>query len=657
MLSKAKNFTEGEFKALLLNLADQYENYGSSTESGESTSGPKVPNVSDAEFDLLVKLYENKFDKKFSEVGSLHKGKGDDVELPYPMQSLNKAKGEDAEKSLASFQAKNEGPYVIADKLDGNSAEYIVKHRKGKVIRHLYTRGNGTIGKDISKAIPYLGLPIPDEDIVIRGEIVFPKLAFEKYVKKQKKLGVKRKLNNSRNVANGIILAQESFSKKACSQLQFVPFNILSDHDLNQDEQYDKLEQAGFITPWRIITEDLTVKHLTKLLKRRRDRTPWDIDGLVISNNEYQDFPADTNPTHQIAFKIDTLVETTVTKVIYKASKDGKLKPVVHFEKVFVAGNDVVKCYAHNAKFIVDEKIGPGAVIVITRGGDVIPALIAVLKPAEKAKLPTYAKDDYEWNETEVDFVLTNPDRNPDVRQSRIKYFVNALKIENLGPGRIAALYDVGIKSIKALIEASVNKMASGEKLGPKSAKTIHRNIHSKITDAPLATVMTASGVFGFGFGETRPKQIVEAYPDIMDYVDAKEGKVTKMLVKLGGFNKMASTFEENLPKFEKWLKRHPLITIAVHKPKKLVSKRDAKKLPLYNQIIVFTGIRDAGLNEQIEVLGGEVVPSFRVTATIVVAKDTSKVTNKVKQAEARGIKLYSFQAFVKKYNLTTSKL
>src|SRR6185312_13183377 len=98
--------------------------------------------------------------------------------------------------------------------------------------------------------------------------------------------------------------------------------------------------------------------------------------------------------------------------------------------------------------------------------------------------------------------------------------------------------------------------------MGLKSAETIYNNIHSKITDAPLASVMTSSGVFGPGFGDRKIIKIVNAYPDILEYVDAEHGIITEMLTKIGGFSKMATIFEENLPHFVTWLSDHPAITI-----------------------------------------------------------------------------------------------
>ena len=54
-------------------------------------------------------------------------------------------------------------------------------------------------------------------------------------------------------------------------------------------------------------------------------------------------------------------------------TKDDYLQPIVHFEPVEIDGVTIEKATGFNAKFIKDNKIAPGSIIVIIRSGDVIP--------------------------------------------------------------------------------------------------------------------------------------------------------------------------------------------------------------------------------------------------------------------------------------------
>jgi DNA ligase (NAD+) len=638
MYKKVKNLNQEDFKNLLLDLAKEYEH--------------GVPSVTDEEFDRLVELYEDKFDIKYQEVGALQTGIK--VQLPYPLRSLDKAKEKEAENKLKIFSKKYDGPYNISDKLDGTAGLYIVKHLAGgKVEQHLYTRGNGTIGTDISHIIQCLKLPVPKKDIAVRGEIVFPLKNFNAYVTKEKAKGTKKKLNNPRNVGTGIILA-ESFNKQACLNLTFVSFQILSDNNMGQEEQYEYLKNIGFNIPWNIVTNDISTENLRNLLLERKEKAPYDVDGLVVSSNKHYDIPFDKNPKHQIAFKLDKFINTTVTDVVWKASKDGLLKPVVRFKPVFIAGATIQKAYAHNAKYIVEEGIGIGAEITVTRGGDVIPDVVDVITKADEVKLPDYNEDEYEWNESGVEFVLTHPESNPEVQRAVLEYFVTHMGIENLKSGRIKSLYDIGIKTIEDLITADVKTISTAERMGLKSAQTIYNNIHNKITGAPLAAVMTSSGVFGPGFGDRKIIKIVEAYPDILDYVDAEEGIITEMLIKIGGFSKMATIFEENLPDFVLWLENHPDITIQSNEPKKIIKKSITTALS--GKVIVFTGFRDDIMKKQMEEQGATLLDKVaaKTKTDILVVKDLSKTSANTTKAQKQGAKIMSHDDFVKEYNLTT---
>ena len=70
---------------------------------------------------------------------------GNAVKLPYFMGSMNKYK---TIAEIKNWARKFRGPYTLSAKLDGVSAMYY----RGK----LYTRGNGSYGRDISYLIPFL---------------------------------------------------------------------------------------------------------------------------------------------------------------------------------------------------------------------------------------------------------------------------------------------------------------------------------------------------------------------------------------------------------------------------------------------------------------------------------------------------------------------
>jgi NAD-dependent DNA ligase len=66
------------------------------------------------------------------------------------MGSLDKIKGE--QKDIDNFKSKYPGSYVMSDKLDGNSG--LLQILKGTV--KLYSRGDGTIGQNLSNVLPHI---------------------------------------------------------------------------------------------------------------------------------------------------------------------------------------------------------------------------------------------------------------------------------------------------------------------------------------------------------------------------------------------------------------------------------------------------------------------------------------------------------------------
>ena len=115
-------------------------------------------------------------------VGCLPPSKGNKIKLPVYMGSLTKYN--DNEK-LTNFLDKfnHIDSFLVQEKLDGVSCLYV--YESGKI--RLYTRGNGTIGTDITHLIDY-GLNLPsftspmEASFMVRGELIISKAIFkEKY--------------------------------------------------------------------------------------------------------------------------------------------------------------------------------------------------------------------------------------------------------------------------------------------------------------------------------------------------------------------------------------------------------------------------------------------------------------------------------------------
>ena len=136
------------------------------------------------------------------------------------------------------------------------------------------------------------------------------------------------------------------------------------------------------------ISEEEGLKILQEYLKLRKVNSKYDIDGIVIYNNQEYKIPKLRNPKYVFAFKMDfdeQKVNTEVLDVEYNASKDGLLIPRLLVKTVKIGNVNISKVTGHNGRFIINNKIGPGTIIELIRSGDVIPKVNNVIKSSYEA--------------------------------------------------------------------------------------------------------------------------------------------------------------------------------------------------------------------------------------------------------------------------------
>ena len=187
--------------------------------------------ISDQEFDYYVSYYESKFNDKFTYIG---KSVNNRIPLPCYMGSLNKCKDN---HSLNLFKTRcidhlESNEFIITDKIDGLSLLIDFPNKK------IYTRGDGSIGSDVSFLFKYLkGIPRVYKYIV-RGEVVILKEDYD--------VLDKYNFKNPRNAVAGIINSKE-VCVELYKSLTFIAYNIIDYSDNNYD-MFKELSKK-FITP------------------------------------------------------------------------------------------------------------------------------------------------------------------------------------------------------------------------------------------------------------------------------------------------------------------------------------------------------------------------------------------------------------------------
>jgi NAD-dependent DNA ligase len=359
------------------------------------------------------------------------------------------------------------------------------------------------------------------------------------------------------------------------------------------------------------------------------------------------------NPDYAVAFKMASEGNEVVAEVVrveWNASKHGFLKPRCEIKPVRLAGVTVKFATCHNAAFVRDNGIGPGAQVKITRSGEVIPYILEVVKKV-KPSLPSVKEfGDWEWNETEVDIVLADPVANDSVAVKQVTHFFRTLGVENFGEGLVARFYDSGFDTIEKIIKMKKSDMMKVEGIQDRMAAKIYNNIQEALEDVYLPSIMDASGIFGRNFGTRRIEGIMdEYYPEVMGWGKQKPELIKKKILRIAGFkDTLADQFAKNLGKFIEWFDKLGL-DFHYNEGEEEVEQLSSK---LEDQRIYITGFRDAELSELIEKHGGEETSGFNSKTTVLIVKDKSTSNTKTDNAKKAGVPVLTKEEFIKKFKL-----
>jgi DNA ligase (NAD+) len=607
-----------------------------------------VPFMTDNEYDILKEFVERKYPKNavLSEIGApIERNK---VTLPYELASMDKIKPDT--EALSTWKSKYKGPYVISCKLDGVSGLYV-----SKPTPKLYTRGNGTVGQDISHLVPYLKLQV-DSDVAIRGEFIIPKEVFQaKYASK---------FANARNLVSGII-GRLTVDKSQIEDVKFVSYEVIKP-SLKPSEQMKLLDSLNIDVVKYSLEPDITNEMLSEKLLDLRQNYAYEIDGIIVTNDEI--YPRKSgNPDHSFAFKMvlsDQMAEVKVVDVLWTPSKNGLLKPRVRIEPVKLSGVTVEYATGFNGAFIEKNKIGVGALIQIIRSGDVIPHIKSVIVPAESAKMPS---EPYIWNKSHVDIMLEDVEANLTVKEKNITSFFKGIDVVGLGSGNVTRIVEAGFDTVPKILKMTVDDYLTVEGFKQKMATKLHDGIIEKVAVASLETLMSASNIFGHGMGKTKITAILEKYPDILESTESDEEKV-EMISRIDGLAKLsAKLFVSKIPAIliflhdcgldQKYKKSHGNNTSIMENAfvqDGPVAKPGAKEIDtnhsLYKKSIVMTGTRDKTVVEALGRVGAKIGNSVSKNTLVLIASDKTETSGKMTDAQKLNIPIMTPDEFMAKY-------
>src|SRR6516225_745352 len=686
-----------------------------------------APVISDREYDRLYKELvdlEKQFpdlltpDSPTQHVGGKPLEAFAQIQHRAPMLSLDNtySKEEVANfyKRIMRLLPDEKIPVVVEPKVDGVAVS--VLYEKGR-LKYAATRGEGLVGDDITqniktiRSVPHQLRGDAPEVFEVRGEAYLDKAGFEKLNRERKAAGLPL-FANPRNAAAGSL---KHLDPKAVAQrplgIIFYGTGAVEGVDVDLHSKIFRLfKKLGLPTHedwWLADSIGQMLKAIRNLDNIRRNFL-YQTDGAVIKVDAFAQrkrlgFTA-KSPRWAIAYKYAAeRVETRLNDIIIQVGRSGILTPVAMLEPVLVSGSTVARATLHNEDEIRRKDIRIGDTVVIEKAGEVIPAVVEVVK----SKRPRGAKPfDFAKHIHGKCPVCGGPIRRdpefvawrcenlhcPAQTTRRVEFFAarGALDIESIGGIVADKLVERGlVHEPLDLFELKVEQLAKlnlgtedaprvfGEKNATKAIRAIER-----ARTLPLSRWLFALAIPDVG--KTTASQLARFHDtiqevsnsqllsDVVDYHEKRDDKksareIAERLIK-SGFAKASKSkgakdgivtevgpvVAHSVLHFfasttgEKILRR--LNELSIEPKSEKVSAKTAAKLPLAGKTFVLTGTLPSMTREEatekIEALGGHVTGSVSKKTNCVLAG--TEPGSKFDKAKELGVKIIDEAEFRK---------
>jgi DNA ligase (NAD+) len=384
----------------------------------------------------------------------------------------------------------------------------------------------------------------------------------------------------------------------------------------------------------------------------RRDRLPFDIDGVVYKVNRF-DLQRELGfvtrePRWAVAHKYPAQEEVTVVEAIeVQVGRTGALTPVARLAPVFVGGVTVTNATLHNQDEIDRKDVRVGDTVIVRRAGDVIPEVVSTVidkrpdpAPPRFNILKAYPTcpecgSHVVRLEGEAAARCTGGLYCPAQRKQALLHFASrrAMDIEGLGDKLVDQLVDRGLVHSPADVYGlSLDALAGLERMAEKSAANLIEAINaSKATT--LARFIFALGIRNVG--EATAKDLARHFGSLDKLIAATQDE-------LQGVRDVGPIVAQSIVQF--FAEPHNLDVVrklraaGVHWPESTGMQQTAGILA--GKTLVLTGTlptltRDAA-KEMIEAAGGKVAGSVSKKTDFVVAGE--EAGSKLEKAQELGV-------------------
>jgi DNA ligase (NAD+) len=412
--------------------------------------------------------------------------------------------------------------FVVQHKLDGASLE--LQYENGALVRAV-TRGNGIVGDEITRNARRMNGCVAELDLPfsggVRGEVVMPRSVWtQRFPDKA----------NCRNAANGIMRRKDG---EGADLLEIVCYDASASGDdryfATETGKIGWLAARGFrTTPTEVFSDAEEVIAYREKAAAERPRLPYDIDGLVVKDDEVDmDDLRRARPERQIAFKFDLEEAVSILRSVEWSESGATYTPIGIVDPVRLAGTTVQRANLNNPDMLRSMGLRLGSAVVVVKRGEIIPKIERKASEEEAAAsgVEPAAESDIEYptvcgvcSTALVDAGTRLYCPNPACSKRthhRIEKWIDVLGIREFGNLLLRRLFDAGrLERVADLYTLDAAELAAVDRMGELSAAKVLRSLNAE------RVVTLAAFVAGFdleGVGETIMEKVAAAGFDTLE--------------------------------------------------------------------------------------------------------------------------------------------
>jgi DNA ligase (NAD+) len=489
---------------------------------------------SDAEYDRLFRELREleaahpelrTHDSPTQRVGAEPASRLEKTEHLAPMLSLDNAFGPD---ELRAWEVRNAriadevlaAGYVAEPKIDGLAIA--LTYEDGVLVRGA-TRGNGTIGEDVTRNLRTIreiplrlraDAPVPRR-LEVRGEVYFSLSGFAALNQRRAAEG-HATFANPRNAAAGS-LRQLDPAVTASRPLRFFAYAVETDgrDPLPFSSQWELLETLRTwgqpVNPLARPCTDLeAVLAFVNEFEGSRAELDYEVDGAVIKVNplplhDELGIVGGRDPRWAIAYKYaPALAVTTLRAIRINVGRTGALNPYAELDPVEVGGVIVRQATLHNEDDIRRKDLRAGEKVLVKRAGEVIPQVVGPVLEEGQVRAAEFRMPDHcpscgtPVERPEGEALLYCPNSACPARiYWGLAHFVSrgAMDIRGLGERTIATLLERGmVRDVGDIYALTQEQLLTLEGFKEKSAQNLLAGIEASKRQG-LARVLFGLGV------------------------------------------------------------------------------------------------------------------------------------------------------------------